>query len=107
MQELERSYHQPHLMIETVAARIGIGREYVFRLFRRHLHQTPSKYLNMIRLREAERLLTCTHQPVHRVAAWCGFHDTSALSHAVKSAEGCTPTAFRVRQMANGGKGHP
>lgn len=98
MTDLERNFVHADLRIDAVASRNGVPRQTAFRLFRRHLLQTPSAFLLDKRLREVEKRLRGTDEPVKAIAFSCGFHDSSELDHAFRRLRGCTPLAFRARR---------
>lgn len=57
-----------------IAAKLFVSESYLFRLFKRELHQTPKKYIRDKRLLLADRMIALGERPT-RVAATCGFAD--------------------------------
>jgi len=98
MSDLEANFAQADLRIDAVASRNEVPRQTAFKLFRRHLLQTPAEFLLERRLREVEKRLLGTDESVKAIALSCGFHDSSELDHAFRRLKGCTPSALRARR---------
>jgi len=60
--------------IGEVADRLFVSESYLFRLFKKELHQTPQKYIREKRLLIAEKLLLEGERPTE-VCTLCGFSD--------------------------------
>jgi AraC family transcriptional regulator len=64
------------------------------RLFKKATGLTPHRYLIMIRVDRARRLLLSTDESIAEVAAHVGFADQSHLNRHFKRIVGITPGAF-------------
>lgn len=92
----------PHpLALEDIAARAHCSVNHLIALFRRHLRQTPARYLRDVRLRHAERLLTRSALPVALIAEQCGFVSPFHFSRLFKEHYGLAPLAFRQQALAS------
>jgi len=60
--------------IEEVADHIFVSESYLFRLFKKELHQTPKKYIKEKRLLLAQKMISDGEQPT-MVCELCGFGD--------------------------------
>ncbi len=60
--------------IGEVAGRLFVSESYLFRLFKKELHQTPQKYIREKRLMLARKMLSEGERPT-AVCACCGFSD--------------------------------
>ena len=60
--------------IGEIARKLFVTESYLFRLFKKELHQTPKKYLTEKRLLLAERMISSGEKPI-TVSELCGFHD--------------------------------
>ncbi|MBQ8388230.1 MAG: helix-turn-helix transcriptional regulator [Clostridia bacterium] len=60
--------------IGRVADRLFVSESYLFRLFKRELHQTPQKYIREKRLMMAQKMLSEGERPTD-VCTRCGFSD--------------------------------
>lgn len=87
--------YQHPLALADIAARAHCSVNHLIALFRRHLHQTPARYLRDVRLRHAERLLSHSGLPVALIAEQCGFVSPFHFSRAFKEHYGLAPLAFR------------
>lgn len=86
----------PHpLALEDIAAQAHCSVNHLIALFRRHLRQTPARYLRDVRLRHAGRLLSHSELPVALIAEQCGFVSPFHFSRAFKDHYGLAPLAFR------------
>ncbi|ROR07898.1 AraC family transcriptional regulator [Erwinia sp. JUb26] len=87
--------YQHPLALEDIAARAHCSVNHLIALFRRHLHQTPARYLRDVRLRHAGRQLIHSELPVALIAEQCGFVSPFHFSRAFKEHYGLAPLAFR------------
>ncbi len=87
---LEEQFHQMHTR-ESVAALFGISPGHLTRLFREEGKQGFSAYLNALRLREAQALLSSTALPIQQIALQCGFTDPAYFSRLFKKRYGYPP----------------
>ncbi len=67
--------------------------------FRKYFGQvygtSPVKYINEMRIREAEKLLLETDMKVEEIAYRCGFNDVKYFSRVFSKLRGCSPSEFR------------
>ncbi|MBP3381524.1 MAG: helix-turn-helix transcriptional regulator [Clostridia bacterium] len=68
----------------------------VSHLFKEYTNQSVKKYINELRIRQAEKLLLTTNLPISNVASLCGFADTNYFSTAFKKKYGVSPSTFRA-----------
>ncbi len=92
---LTREYCDPELDLSAVCARAGISPSAFRRNFTARYGKPPIKYLNELRLLDAQKRLVGSRDSVSTIAAACGFHDVKYFARAVKSAFGCTPSELR------------
>lgn len=83
------------LDVETLAAACSMSVSHFIRSFRRSVGLTPHEYLLAFRLQRAKQQLLLTGDTVEQIAADCGFHSASHFARAFRTANGCSPTAFR------------
>jgi AraC-like DNA-binding protein len=79
--------------LAALAARCGISRFALLRLFAKETGLPPHAYMTRARLREARRLLL-QGEPTAQVAAAVGYVDQSHLTKRFKAAFGITPGQF-------------
>lgn len=78
-----------------LVARAGKAHPHVSRMMRKYLGQTPSDYVNGIRMAHAARALTTDDEPVAVIAAGCGIPNMSHFHKLFREAHGMTPLQYR------------
>jgi transcriptional regulator GlxA family with amidase domain len=94
------SFVEEALSREEIAARVGLSRRQLERLFRRYLNTSPARYYLRLRLERARLLLTQTTMPVTEIAFACGFTSASHFSKCYRDMFGRTP---REQRRTGGG----
>ena len=101
--EMERNVEEA-LTREEIAARVGLSRRQLERLFRRYLNTSPARYYLRLRLERARLLLTQSTMPVTEIAFACGFTSASHFSKCYRDMFTRTPRdERRVRGPAADG----
>ncbi|WUR15248.1 GlxA family transcriptional regulator [[Empedobacter] haloabium] len=85
------------LCVDVLAARLAMSPRNFVRRFTAALGTTPGKYVLMLRIDEARRLLSEGDLPVTQVAKRCGFQSDEAMRSAFQRHVNTSPTAFRAR----------
>lgn len=62
---------------------------------RRWMGQSPTQYVNYIRMTQAARTLTCDSEPMAEVAAAVGIANLSHFHKLFRSHHGMTPLQYR------------
>ena len=91
---MEKNLEQPLLPAE-LAARIGVSKRQLERLFRRYLVSTPARYYMDLRLQHGRQLLDQTAMPVTEVALACGFASPGHFSYRYRALYGLSPRQSR------------
>ena len=100
--EMERNVEEA-LTREEIAARVGLSRRQLERLFRRYLNTSPARYYLRLRLERARLLLTQSTMPVTEIAFACGFTSASHFSKCYRDMFTRTPRdERRARGPASG-----
>ncbi|SDJ67963.1 transcriptional regulator, AraC family with amidase-like domain [Pseudomonas delhiensis] len=102
--EMER-HTEPPLSTLDLAERIQVTRRQLERLFRLHLHDTPSNFYLGLRLDKARQLLRQTEMSVLEVGLACGFESPSYLSRSYRARFGVCPREDRGVFAGGGGVG--
>ena len=84
-----------NLTLESMARRAMVSESHFSRLFKSTTSIGFKEYLNMLRIREAQRLLLNTSASVCEIAFSCGFNDSNYFSTLFKSVHGVSPLGFR------------
>ena len=92
--------HAPEVFREGAAglvAQTGYAHAHVARSMRRYLDQTPSDYVNAIRMDHAARALTTDAEPLAEIAEACGIPNLSHFHKLFRARHGITPLKYRQR----------
>ena len=97
--EMQRHCEQP-LGSRQLAELISVTPRQLERLFRQHLHETPSNFYLALRLDKARQLLRQTDMSVLEVGLACGFESASYFSRSYRSRFASSPSQDRHEQPA-------
>lgn len=75
----------------------GKAHPHVSRMMRKYLGQTPSDYVNQIRMDHAARALTTDSDAISEIAADCGIPNMSHFHKLFRQAHGLTPLQYRQK----------
>lgn len=75
--------------------------EHICREFKRRLNKVPTQVINEIRLAEAARMLTTSHDKIIDISNGVGFKSLSHFNHSFKKYYGVSPSDFRKRTRIN------
>jgi len=97
-----RAAERPEVFRAGAAGFVGVtGRAHahVSRTARRFMGQTPSDFVNTIRMDHAARRLISTDDSLTEIARDCGIVNMSHFHRLFKSRHGATPRAWRARKQ--------
>lgn len=86
--------------IEEIAHRLFVSESYLFRLFKKELHQTPKKYIREKRLLMAQKMLSSGEKPTS-VCERCGFSDYTTFYRNYTALFGHSPSRKTKDTSAN------
>ena len=96
---INESYAE-QLTLESVSRRFGVSRYYFSRLFKDYSQYTFAEYLNICRVKAAERLLCDPELSVTDIAFRCGFGSVSSFSRVFRSLRFCSPSEYRRMRIS-------
>jgi len=64
-------------------------------LFKKHFNMNLKKYINILRIYNAQRLLSTTTMNISSIATECGFSSIRNFNIAFKNISGKTPNEYR------------
>ena len=99
-----RAARRPEVFRNGAAGVVGVsgrGHETVCRAFRRHLGQSPSDYVNAIRMDYAALQLRTTELRIDEVAQMTGLENLSHFYRLFRARHGDTPMRYRRRRAAD------
>ena len=83
--------------VERMARSSGLGRSRFLQLFHSETGTTPRKFLEILRLERARRLLISTNWTLEEISIRVGFESPFYLSIRFKKWLGCAPRTYRQR----------
>lgn len=93
--EIMVSTLQAPVTVVEIGARTNVPVWHLARLFRRHLHKSPSAYYLGLRLERARNLLRNSHHRVGEIASLCGFENHETFTRAYRREFGLAPSHDR------------
>ena len=87
-----KSHFNQRLTLEDIAYEAGLSKFYFSREFKRLTGVTPVTYINMLRCKEARKLLSTGKYSIHEVSEACGFTNDSYFSKTFKRFNGYLPS---------------
>ena len=90
---IDDHYAEP-ISLERLSRTFFVSKEYIARLFRRHLGATSSQYVNAVKIRYAKVVLTGQDATLCQVAERLSFCDAFYFSKVFKQVEGVSPQTF-------------
>jgi transcriptional regulator GlxA family with amidase domain len=93
---LENNFHLK-ITVDALAERACMSPRNFARTFLRETGTTPARYIDLIRLEHAIRLLEDTNQSIASIAIECGYASTEQLRRSFQRHMGISPGAYRER----------
>jgi YesN/AraC family two-component response regulator len=81
--------------MEEIAKNFSYNPDYLSTAFRRYAGIPLMKYINMVRISNAKKLLLNTSEGIKEIAWRVGFEDEKAFMKRFKQLEDITPTTYR------------
>lgn len=91
---IQKNYHEP-IPTAALGRLLSVCDDHLIRLFRKTMGVTPAKYINALRLEEAQKLLLGTDLSVTEIAYTVGFSGVPYFSGAFSATFGITPRRYR------------
>jgi len=97
VQQLILEGYPGKLAVEDLARHAGLSARQFGRRFHQSTGDTPSTYIQRVRIEAAKRLLEGTPRPVAEVMTLVGYEDERAFRRLFRRHAGLSPTAYRRR----------
>lgn len=98
------NYYRPELSIEQLAKKFNCSPNYIQRVFKSAVRETPKQCLLRIRMEAAARFLSEGNYLVKEVAALCGFADAHYFANVFRQYYHCSPTVVQQRAIVERSK---
>lgn len=83
------------ISVEELAKRFAIGKRHFERRFKDATNNTPSGYIQRVKVEAAKKLLETSDQNVSQVMYEVGYNDNKAFRNAFKKITGLSPAQYR------------
>jgi transcriptional regulator GlxA family with amidase domain len=90
-----RINYNRHFKIEEIAKIFGYNGDYLSTAFRRYTGIPLMRYINMVRISNAKKLLLSTAAGIKEIAWQTGFEDEKTFMKRFKQLEDITPSTYR------------
>ena len=97
-------YYQRDLTVDQLAAVGGISKYHFAQCFQAAYGETPIRYLTRRRIERAQDLLRGANLTITEICMAVGFSSMGSFSSRFRQIVGETPTAYRDRWAARGGR---
>ena len=94
---MSQQFRNPNLMLQDVAAAVGMSKSRFSAVFSQYTGQTFTEYLIYLRLMRAKELLRTTNEKSSRIAYETGYNDAHYFSYIFKKNTGMTPSEYRAQ----------
>ena len=88
---------EQHNDSHVAAEKLKMSYETFRKKFKRHQGMAPQQYLTHMTMKEAQKLLDTTDQPIYQIALSLGYCDEFHFSKQFSKFVGCTPSDYRSR----------
>ena len=95
-QHIDTHVDEP-IQTTRLASQFGLSGRTLTRRFTAATGHGPQAYLQLVRVRHAQRLLETTSEPVDEIRHASGYRDPTAFRRIFKQTTGLSPTAYRSR----------
>lgn len=96
-----KAHYNEDITVELLASYIGIGRKYLYSLFKRFLNLSPKDYIIAYRMERAKDFLQDMQLSIGSVACSVGYRDPLTFSKMFKLMIGLSPTEYREKHTGN------
>ena len=70
---------------------------YISKLFKKSMGMTFNQYVNLLRIREGQKLLSTTKKSIDEITYLCGYTSTRTFNRNFLEITGSTPSDFRKK----------
>lgn len=85
--------------LEEITGEFFIAKEYLCRLFKKTMGVSVMTYLNIIKIKHANELLTNTDMSITEISFECGFNSSTYFGRTFKKIIGVTPGEYRKQSL--------
>lgn len=89
--------YSEEITLQRLANQFSISKNYLSKLFKSEIGFGVNEYLNIIRVKNAEHLLSFSKLSMSEIAHQCGFNDSNYFSTVFKKMNGTSPLRYRKK----------
>lgn len=90
-----KAHYSEDITVDQVASHVGIGRKYLFAIFKKAMNLSPKDYIIYYRMERAKEFLQDALLPIGNVAYSVGYRDQLTFSKMFKLKTGYAPSEYR------------
>lgn len=94
------SHYAEKISAKQLCLLTGMSYSFFSRSFKEITGKNFKEYLNMIRVNQAERLLTTTDKTINEIGNECGYNDDSYFIKVFREGKGMTPGEYKLLRTA-------
>ncbi len=95
-------HYMEELKVEDLAARCGLSESHFRRIFEESMNMKPIEYLNLVRIRQACRLIQKEQLPIAEISRRVGYQTASTFNRNFRKLVGMTPHQWKTNADTNG-----
>lgn len=102
MENYLRNNYSSLTSLNKISEKFGFTNEYLSKIFKKYIGETPIKYITKIRINEAKLLLI--NQPdleIQKIGELVGYKDAFYFSRVFKSNVGIYPSDYRIKNLTS------
>jgi AraC-like DNA-binding protein len=96
LEHMRRNLHRK-MTISELSHEAGISMTQYFRLFKKHVHESPLIYFNAMKIRRAAELLRHTLMPIKEIAFNLGYDEPAYFTNQFRKTMGVSPREYRKK----------
>lgn len=100
---INNNVYDYNFSVKQLADQFGISQNNLSQQFKRYTNQTPSEYMNRLRLEKAKYYLANYDMPIRLIVEKLGYSNESSFIRKFKDALGITPGEYRKRMNHRSG----
>lgn len=90
-----QNHYSENFHLNEIAEQLHISPAYMAQMFKTETGYSVKQYLKEVRINSAKRLLSCTEDPISKIAVQTGFYDSAHFCRTFRNVTDMTPQEFR------------